>query len=171
MLNNKRPFQETNQILNKFGKYVIQQSRSNLTRTKKNVNKTLYDSLTYFIDKTKNGFRFDFEMEDYGMYQDRGVSGTKTKYDTPFKYTNKKPPLDPLIAWAKARNIRLRDEKGKFKKGNYRTIGFILQRSIFENGIKPSMFFTTPFQRAFKNLPDDLLDGFADDIQNFFKDK
>jgi hypothetical protein len=149
VLNNKRPFQETNQILNKFGKYVIQQSRSNLTRTKKNVNKTLYDSLTYFIDKTKNGFRFDFEMEDYGMYQDRGVSGTKTKYDTPFKYTNKKPPLDPLIAWAKARNIRLRDE----------------------NGIKPSMFFTTPFQRAFKNLPDDLLDGFADDIQNFFKDK
>ena len=171
MLNNKRSFQETNQILNKFGKYVIQQSRSNLTRTKKNVNKTLYDSLTYLIDETKNGFRFDFEMEDYGMYQDRGVSGTKTKYDTPFKYTNKKPPLDPLIRWAKARNIRLRDEKGKFKKGNYRTIGFILQKSIFEKGIKPSMFFTTPFQRAFKDLPNDLLDGFADDIQNFFKDK
>jgi len=70
------------------------------------------------------------------------------------------------MEWAKARNIRLRDEKGKYKKGNYRTIGFILQRSIYEKGIKPSLFFTKPFEKAFDNLPPELVERFALDIDN-----
>jgi hypothetical protein len=49
-------------------------------------------------------------------------SGTKKRYNTIFdEYTNKKPPMQPLADWAKARNIRLRDEKGRYKKGNYKT--------------------------------------------------
>ena len=36
---------ETKDILNKFAKYVIQQSRTNLTKGKKNSSKALYNSL------------------------------------------------------------------------------------------------------------------------------
>ena len=36
---------QTQEALNKFAKYVIQQSRSNLTKGKKNVSKELYNSL------------------------------------------------------------------------------------------------------------------------------
>ena len=39
--------QDTRDILNSFAKYVIQQSRSNLTKGKKNVSKALYNSLDY----------------------------------------------------------------------------------------------------------------------------
>ena len=66
------------------------------------------------------------------------------------------PPVKPLSEWAKSKNIRLRDEKGKFKKGNYNTIGFLIARSIYRKGIKPSLFFTKPFEQAFKKLPDEL---------------
>ena len=38
-------------VLNLFGKRVIKQSRANLTRTKKNASKKLYDSLKYKIEK------------------------------------------------------------------------------------------------------------------------
>ncbi len=79
------------------------------------------------------------------------------------------PPLAPLIKWAKFRNIRLRDNKGKFAKGNYRTIGFILQKRIFAQGIKPSLFFTKPFTRAFKNLPEEVVDAFGLDLTDLLK--
>ena len=78
--------------LNKFGKYVVQQSRSNLTKQKKNVNKSLYNSIGYNLEKTHNGYNLTFEMEDYGQYQDKGVSGKKKQYNTPFKYKNKITP-------------------------------------------------------------------------------
>ena len=78
--------------------------------------------------------------------------------------------MQPIADWAKKRNIRLRDKEGKFKKGNYRTIGFILQRSIFAQGIKPSMFFTKPFLAAFDRYPELLSKAFAQDITDIFKD-
>lgn len=156
----------TQKALEDFKKYVIQQARTNLTKGKKNVDKKLYNSLQGFVEKSPAGFRLYFEMEDYGMFQDKGVSGKKRKYDTPFSYKNKRPPIGPLAEWAKKRNIRLRDEKGRFKKGNYNTIGFLISKSIFEKGLKPSLFFTKPFERAFKRLPEDLASAFGEDINN-----
>ena len=156
----------TKEALDDFKKYVIQQARTNLTKGKKNVDKKLYNSLQGFLDESPAGFRLYFEMEDYGMFQDKGVSGKKKKYDTPFSYKNKKPPIGPLAQWAKKKNIRLRDEQGRFKKGNYNTIGFLISRSIFEKGIKPSLFFTKPFERAIKRLPEDLQQAFGEDIKN-----
>jgi len=152
--------------LNKFAKYVVQQSRSNLTKGKKNVSKSLYDSIGYDLTVSPNSFSLSFIMDEYGMYQDKGVSGTEKKYNTPFKYTNKMPPIKPLADWAKFKNIRLRDAKGQFAKGNYKTIGFLISRSIYRKGIKPSLFFTKPFERSFKNLPDEVVKAFALEIEN-----
>jgi hypothetical protein len=77
------------------------------------------------------------------------------------------PPIKPLAQWAKSRNIRLRDEQGKFKKGNYNTIGYLISRSIYRKGIKPSLFFTKPFEQAFKKLPDELVEKFGLDVEDF----
>ena len=74
--------------LNKFAKYVVQQSRSNLTKGKKNASKSLYNSIKYDSKVMPNSFSLSFIMDEYGMYQDKGVSGTEKKYNTPFKYTN-----------------------------------------------------------------------------------
>lgn len=152
--------------LNKFAKYVVQQSRSNLTKGKKNVSKSLYNSIEYDLKVMPNSFSLSFIMDEYGMYQDKGVSGTEKKYNTPFKYTNKMPPIKPIADWAKFKNIRLRNEKGQFSKGNYKTIGFLISRSIYRKGIKPSLFFTKPFERAFKNLPSEVVDAFALEIED-----
>ena len=155
-----------NKELNKFGKYVIQQSRSNLTRGKKNVNKKLYNSLDYEI-KTKP-LSIEFSMESYGQFQDKGVSGTMRKYNTPFSFTTKQPPSKPIADWAKKRNTRLRDSRGRFTRGNYNTIGFLIARSIKRKGLKPSLFFTKPFEKGFQRLGEDLRDGFINDIQREF---
>lgn len=162
-------FKQTQEALNKFAKYVIQQARTNLSKQKKNVSSDLYGSLGYDLNVSPNSFGLEFYMLPYGEFIDKGVSGTKKRYNTIYEYTNKKPPMQPLMEWAKARNIRLRDEKGKYKKGNYRTIGFILQRSIYEKGIKPSLFFTKPFEKAFDRLPEELIERFSLDIDDLLE--
>jgi hypothetical protein len=74
-----------------------------------------------------------------------------------------------LADWAKSRNIRLRDAGGKFKKGNYNTIGFLISRSIFRKGIKPSLFFTKPFEQAFEKLPNELIEAYGLDVEEFLQ--
>ena len=170
--------------LQAFGKYVVQQSRTNLTKQKHNVSKNLYNSIRYDLEEKKDSFSLSFIMDEYGTFLDRGVRGSNPSLvdnnktgkkgvqkggNSPYSYKSKRPPMQPLADWAKARNIRLRDKKGRFKKGNYRTIGFILQRSIFAQGIKPTMFFTKPFEVAFERYKKGIKKSFMQDIIDLIK--
>jgi hypothetical protein len=164
MLDNKN----TKEYLNAFAKYVIQQSRSNLTKGGKNVDKKLYNSLDKEIEVGANSFRMAFLMEDYGAYQDKGVSGTQKKYDTPFSYKSKRPPLKPIQDWVTKRRFQFRNkETGKFM--SYKSTAFLITKGIFKNGIKPSLFFTKPFEKAFERLPDELVEAYGLDVEQFLQ--
>ena len=146
-------------ILEKFRDYVIQQARSNLSRLQKNSSKKLYNSITGEVKVMPNSMRVFFDMEEYGFYQDKGVSGTKRKYDTPFRYTNKMPPPKAFDKWIVKKGIAPRGKGGIFTKR--KGLQFAIARSIFEKGIKPSLFFTKPFEAAFKNLPDEMIKAYG----------
>ena len=159
---------DTRDALNAFGKYVVQQSRSKLTQSNKNVSKRLYESLGYDLKVMPNSFSMAFLMENYGEYQDKGVSGTEVKYNTPYKYTNKMPPPSAFSQWVVRKGLKgTRDASGRFvsRKG----LQFAIAKSIFKKGIKPSLFFTKPFEAAFKNLPNDIVEAYGLDVENFLK--
>lgn len=158
---------ETEKYLNDFAKYVIQQSRSNLTKGDKNVNKNLYNSLDKEIEVGANSFRLAFLMEDYGKFQDKGVSGTERKYNTPFSYKSKRPPLKPITDWVKSRRFQFKQKDGKFM--SYQSTAFLVRNSIFKKGIKPSLFFTKPFEKAFERLPDELVEAYGLDVEQFLE--
>ena len=151
--------------LNKFRDYVISQAKANLTRQRKNVSKGLYNSIKGNVKANPNSFEMDFSMEDYGFYQDKGVSGIKKKYNTDYKYTNKMPPAKAFDKWVVRKGLAPR-EKGKFK--NRKSLSFAIARSVYINGIKPSLFFTKPFEKAFKRLPEDLVEAFGLDALKLF---
>ena len=162
---------QTKDILNKFAKYVIQQSRTNLTKGKKNTSKELYDSIGYTIEEVSQGFRLYFEMEDYGMFQDRGVKGVKGgKSLSGFSYKQSsnliglESATGTFSKWASAKRIQFRDKKGRFL--SYKQTGFALASIVKNYGIKPSLFFTKPFEKAFTNLPKELQEQFAKDLEN-----
>jgi len=157
----------TYQALNSFKKFVIQQSRSRLTKSRKNVNKKLYNSIDGDVKVSSNSISLTFFMEDYGVYQDKGVSGTKKKYNTPFSYTSKRPPRKTLEEWISKRRFQFRDNKGKFM--SYKSMSFLIQRSIFEKGIKPSLFFTKPFEQGFKKLPDEIIEAYGLDVEELLE--
>lgn len=156
---------ETKQVLQEFGKYVVQQSRSILTRKKKNLSGVLYKSLEYDVMEYSDGIKLIFDMAYYGKFVDKGVSGKERKFNTPYSYKNKKPPMKNLMDWAKSRKFRFRDEKGRYTKGTYRTIGFVLQNFIYREGIKPTLFFTKPYSEGFKKFDKQIVSAFLKDIE------
>ena len=62
--------------LNSFGKYIVKQARTNLTKGKKNDTKSLYNSISFKVTTNDQGFSVKFFMDNYGTFVDKGVSGT-----------------------------------------------------------------------------------------------
>jgi len=165
-------YEELQKVIDKYAKYVVQQSKSNLTKSDKGGG-ALYESISYEVDIEQNIFLLDFLMEEYGQFVDEGVQGAnpslvKGGYQkapmSKFKYTTKMPPMQMLADWAKKKNIRFRNAKGQFKSGSNISMGFALQRSIFAQGLKGNEFFTRPFNKGLLDLPDELLEAFILDI-------
>ena len=149
--------------LEKYAKYVIQQSRSNLTKANSKASGKLYDSLSYKID----GTNVKFESEEYGLYQDQGVRGAKSYYadkgtsSSPFKYTTKMPPSSVFDKWTIKKGIAPRDEKGRFI--NRKSLNYLIARSIYEKGIRATLFFTKPFERGIELYGDEMVAAYIED--------
>tara|TARA_R110002012_G_C11598186_1_gene607013 strand:+ start:31 stop:564 length:534 start_codon:yes stop_codon:yes gene_type:complete len=171
---------ETREELNKFGKFVIQQARSRLTkgikrgnkRFSQNDTKKLYNSLEYKPFNRSGSIGVEFYMEDYGKFQDKGVKGTKSNYlenkNSPFSYKSSMPNPEIFEGYIKRKGIKGRDKKGRFITN--KSLQFLIARSIFQKGIKASMFFTKPFNQAYDKLPKDLQEKFVKDIENIIFD-
>jgi hypothetical protein len=157
-------------VLIKFGKYVIQQARSNLTKGKHNFDKTLYNSLRYNITYEGTNFSMAFLMEDYGEYQDKGVRGAggTRKSTSPFNKRNnkgkiwkqkapnspysykdgKKPSVKHFKRWAESKGLN----------------PFAVRESVFRQGIAPTKFFSTPFNIALNKLPPEIANAIKNSI-------
>jgi|SRR5210317_941842 len=172
-----------NARLDQFFKAVKKQARQNLSKGTKlqkkrrpiNNTKRLYNSIKYNkLSETPKAQVWGLLMEDYGDYINFGVKGTKSNYrvnkNTPYKFSTKRPPSIAFESWAKAKNIRFRDAKGQFKKGNYKSIAYVISKSIYEKGIRANNFWSIPFVNEYKKLPQDLQNIFADDMLNEFID-
>ena len=175
------------ETLKKFVAYVVSQAKRNLTIKDKKASGKLYESIKGEAKQFPNSIGIYFDMEEYGFYQNEGVKGKDpSKVSKNAKIRGQQAPnsrfrfgsgshsgtwnnfIISLEKWAQRKNIRLRDEKGKFKKGSYKTIAQVIGKNIYARGIKPSLFFTKPFEAAFKKLPDDLVTSYGLDVVDLF---
>ena len=163
---------EVDNVIKKFRDYVIQQARSNLTKGGNNVTKKLYDSLKGEIVTDKKFSIVGFSMDDYGAFQDKGVKGKSSSAkapNSPFKFGSGTGPKGGLTKgiekWVRLKGFQFRDKtSGKFM--SYQATAFLITRSIFHKGIKPSLFFTKPFEAGYKKYIDvDLLKAFGQDVE------
>lgn len=161
--------------LKNFAKYVVTKARMNLRSSDKNSSGELSKSLDSDVKVSKNSFELSFIMEEYGIFQDKGVRGkssSKKAPNSPFKFgtgTGKKGGLSEGInKWVKRKRFQFKDRKsGKFL--SYDSTAFLISRSIYHKGIAPSLFFTKPFEKAFKNLDKDIVKAFRLDVEAILK--
>lgn len=157
--------------LNIFGADVVGGARKELNRKKKNASNRLSKSLDFKVKVSKNSFQMDFFMEDYGKFIDKGVKGVGgTKADgskwkkkrvtnNEYKYKSKRPPTIAFNGWTIKRGIAPRSKGGQFttRKGLLHAIA----TSVYHTGLETTNFFTKPFEKEFKNLPDELVKAYG----------
>lgn len=165
--------QNLKQSLDKFGQDVIKAARQNLTRKNRNVTNALYQSLKFNSNVSKNSIQFDFEMLDYGQFQDKGVKGATSSQrapQSPFQFGSgrgKKGGLTKGIkAWVRARGIKFTSGGRKL---TFDATARLITRSIYHKGLKPTNFFSRPFDLAFQRLPEDIAEAYGLDIENFME--
>jgi hypothetical protein len=52
---------------------------------------------------------------------------------------------------------------------SYESTAFMISRSIWSKGIKPTLFFTKPFKKHYKNLPKNIGNNFKKDLAQMLK--
>ena len=160
---------ETEKELEKFVRYVVLKSRKNLDTLKKNSSKKLYNSIKGESKLMKNSFGVYFSMEDYGHFQDKGVNGLIKNQGSEYSFRKGYPSrqmLANLDKWIIRKGIAPRNKEGKFV--SRQSLKFAIAKKIFRNGIKPSLFFTKPFEKAFSRLPIELIDKYGLDAITLF---
>lgn len=167
----------TQVVTKAFGDYVVQQARTNLTKGGRNVSKGLYNSLKNEVvsDPSNNYTIVGFFMDGYGQFLDQGVKGKSSSSkapNSPFRFgsgTGKKGGLSKGIeSWVKAKGIQFKQREGKGVKGqflSYKQTAFLISRSIYQKGMKPTDFFSRPLELGFKKFIDtDLMKAFEQDV-------
>jgi hypothetical protein len=159
--------------LDKFKASVIKQARTNLTKGDRNVSRKLYNSLKGQAKVYAKGYSLSFEMEEYGFYQDKGVKGKKSSAkapNSPYKFGSGKGKKGGLTEgiqrWVNARKFQFKDKRGKFM--SYDSTAWLITRSIYAKGIRPTLFFTKPFEAAYKRLPQELVNDLKIDLEKIF---
>ena len=168
-------FKNTIQSLQKLGGSVIKEGRGILKKKKKQTRaNTLYNDFDYLVTNTKDTVTLEFEFgraDDYWAFVDEGVrgaggykgSGRMRGQGSPFKFSSKMPPRQPLINWIKNKPLKGRDKKGRFISNE--SFGFLIQRAIYQRGLERTQFFTKPFTTQLKKQEKKIIQAFADDLE------
>lgn len=171
-------------VLTSFGNQLDERSKSNLRKEGKGGG-SLENSIKSKAEKFPNSFGFWFEMEDYGEFVDAGVKGiggtkadgskwklktvtnNKFSYRTPSKTNSNGRFKQSLGGWSIRKGIAPRSSGGQFTKR--KGLVFALRKHVMHTGIETTNFYTKPFNKLFKALPEDIIEAYGLEVDAFLK--
>ena len=175
--------------LNSFANQVVSDSKEMLQRAKGST--ALGNTIRAKVTTDPNGYSVKFYMADYGTFLDKGVSGTNKKRSftnyklknesSPYNYTSHGPPIDILSKWVKKKGLKPKgwgkgrstthkNKSGKKVKGTGQYISGLaiyISKKIRTRGIKSLSFFSKPLGINYKDLQDNLLKEFKEDVSTY----
>lgn len=116
------------QAMEEFGKLWVKTLREQLITTQpfpKRATGQLYNSINYRVTQKQDDWTLTLFSEDYLKFVDKGVSGTQRRYNTPYSYKTKKPPISVIKQWTRV-------------KGLPEQAAYPIQNKIFRFGLKPT---------------------------------
>ena len=161
----------TKKLMDTFAKKVIKQSIRNLEKQDKIDSGKLAKSLNYNLEVYPSGaLELNFQMPDYGLYQDKGVKGSQSgrkAYKSPYKFKGKNIKQGVIENWIKRKGIQGRDKKGRFI--TRKSLAFVIGRSIALYGIPATRFFSKAFRQHYRRLPEQFAKVYASDVEKFIR--
>jgi hypothetical protein len=173
-------FINTIQAMQKLGGDVVKEGKGILNKEKK-ANGTLYNDFDYLVTADKNSVTLEFEFggaDDYWAFVDEGVkgaggykgSGRMRGGKSPFRFGSGKSKgkwsqfTSAIQKWIKKKGIKGRNkETGKFITN--KSLGFLIQRAIYQRGLTRTQFFSKPFTQQLKKQTDAIVKAFGEDLE------
>ena len=169
---------EIQKELSRFAKSVIRQSKQKLGRS------NLAKSLKSKVKVSDNSMELTFLMEDYGGFVDEGVKGKNPSKVSPnAKIRGQQAPRSKyrfgtgssrgtMRSFAKKMSLFARQKGLTFKNGktDYDAMGWVVAKNIYYRGLKPTLFFTKPFQKEFRKLPDSIIAKYGLDMEKWLNE-
>lgn len=158
----KIPKKSVQEILNNFIVHVTNQSKRNLTLNSSNKTKQLHKSIKGEAEVHPNSFELEITMEDYWKFINYGVKGVESGRSLAgFRYKSRgglkgMPPPSAFKTDKINRPVSMQQ-------------AFASAVNVFKKGIKPTEFFSRPFESAFNSLPDEIIEAYGLDIEDFLK--
>lgn len=163
------------QALNDFGKFIVKQSKTNLSKKGHRDTDKLYRSLKYYTKENPNSITLSIFMEDYGKFLDKGVKGFRSSErapKSPYKFGTGRGKTGGLTnairKWVERKRFQFRDKKGRFL--SYEQTSFTIRNSIWNKGLRATEFYSRPFELAFKKLPQVIIHAYGLDVDKLLDD-
>ena len=133
---------------------VVLLAKANLVRGRKIATGTLYNSVSYEVNRSTG--EIDFYYDDEGNFVESG------------RKPGKFPPPQAIAKWAKIKGIpQFRDKKGRYISNDSRA--FLLARAINKKGIKPFPFYDDAIEESINQLTESQEDTLALAIEDSFE--
>ena len=94
-------YENTLEVLNRYGQRVIDLYRSNLKNNGHNATGNLASTATFTVETSSGDICVTIHLEDYYRYVEEG------------RRPGKFPPVDAILSWIEAKNIMPREINGK----------------------------------------------------------
>lgn len=170
-----------NEVLLAFAEDIVKSARRHIGGRRIGKNKNygvatgkLKRSLSYKIRVRGNEIRevtFGSKAK-HAPFLHWGVNGTQKNQKSPFFNFRKQPPSSVFIPWIKAKGIKLRDKKGRFKKqteSSMNSLAFLIARSVKRKGIVGLRFYEKAYTAVSARYSEKFGEAVVQDLQEKLK--
>ena len=162
--------EKTKKSLEKWADAIVKDAKANAAR-EFGSDSNLAANLGRDVKVGKNWIKISF-FPGYATFPDLGVRGNKGilkdgRRSSPYQYRDKMPPTSALDTFVlkKLKGLK-RNEKGQIM--SRKSLKFAIAKNIQQYGIKQTLFFTKPFEKYFKQLPEFITASFGEDVAKYY---
>lgn len=168
------------EILKETGEYIVTALKKNLVENDIQETSSLYQSIDYDVSTSGSFVILTVSLNKYYIFVDQGVKGKKSGYSRMgFAYKDKMPPLKAFIGtkgWIARKPLKEIAGIPMNSPKNNKLGGYIVQRSVFNHGIKATGFHASVvtdnlFKSIQEALAEQTINAFYITIDGINKDK
>lgn len=149
----KNNFKNTIEVLNSFGRLLVEDYKDSLIRNEVNASDKLFNSVKYLFKSDNRYLEIDLELENYYWYVENG------------RKAGKFPPIQKIEDWIKIKPVLpYKNKNGKLPTLNQLT--YLIGRKIKEKGIQGKHLLQKSVDEIYKEIEDRLVDALSEDLHN-----
>ena len=145
-------FRNVRDVLNDFGKLLVDEYKESLTENDVNASNKLYNSVSYIVENGESSFEVKLELEHYYKHIEEG------------RKPGKFPPISAIEKWIEIKPVLPRPmNNGKLPTNQQ--LAFLIARKIGLEGIEPKPLLHASLNDVWETMQEYIEEALAKDVQ------